>query len=355
MKIKFDRNKNEKKLKKSKVNAYIDGDCLVINISGILTIRTIDAILSELIEIKKNETDTITNMLFDLSEVDFVQPSGVVGLVCLCSALVKNQIDELFKISNMYIRHPSECVLTYLVNLNFFTWMSTKAKLLGCEDLVNSEYKIEQQRKQKLHNSNNQLDYDNNTIIWPMTLIPCKGQSIADQDFENVAQHFLNQAHNCFEKLFSSSHFNFSKAKIHDFWGANYELYYNIFAHSKSWGLATIHARPNYGTAVCYYDIGIGFKESVNTAPRLEKKFETDIEAIKWAMVDGNTSNPNRIRHDGHGLTIVQDLVLSAGGILEIRSGKCLLQRKSKELDWKAYNVPWFPGAQISFFVPCQK
>lgn len=365
MQNKLDKIKTKKDSKRAEIDVSIDRDCLVIKLSGVLTIRTIDSILNKLSVLKKSiskkeNTLFIENMLLDISDLYPARLGGVMGLVCLCSALVKNQIDEVFKPAKFFIRRPSEeRVLIFLVNLNFFTWMTEKAKLLGCEGLVQSEYERERQRERNLYNTNYKSDYDTHPVFWPMTQIPCKGKSIADQDFENVAQHFLNRARDCFEKLFSSSRFNFSDANIHDFWGANYELYDNIFEHSKSsLSLVAIHANSGYpinGAIVCYYDIGIGFKESVNTTPGIEKKFKTDLEAIKWALLDGHTSNPNRIRHDGHGLTIVQELVLNTGGILEIRSGKCLLQRKSKEPDWKAYIVPWFPGSQISFFVPCQR
>lgn len=50
-------------LKKSKVDIYVDGDCLVIKLSGILTIRTINTILSKLNILKKVETCILNNML----------------------------------------------------------------------------------------------------------------------------------------------------------------------------------------------------------------------------------------------------------------------------------------------------
>lgn len=340
-------------LKKSKVDIYVDGDCLVIKLSGILTIRTVNTILSKLNILKKVETCILNNMLLDLSDVYPVQLSGAVGLVCLCSALVKNKVDEIFIPSNFFIYRPHESVLTYLVNLNFFTQMSNKAKLLNCEDLVNAEFERARRREEcKRSNSNNHPDYYNQSIIWPMEIIPCKGESISSQDFENITQQFINQACNCFEKLFSSAYFNFDGADHQGFWLSNLELFKNVFEHSNSWGLCTIHARPNFGTAVCYYDIGVGFKGSVNTSLKIEKKFETDYESINWALLDGHSSKPHGT---GYGLTIVQDFVVSRNGIIEIRSGDCLFQKKTEDIKWNVQQVPWFPGVQTSFFIPSKK
>ena len=161
-----------------------------------------------------------------------------------------------------------------------------------------------------------------------------------------------------FERLFSSSHFNFDKAEKHDFWLSNSELYTNIFKHSASWGLVTIHANPARGTTVCYHDIGIGIKSSVNSsekAGREFEKFETDYEAMKWALKEGNSSE---LDGNGIGLNIIEDFVLRKNGTIEVRSGQCLLQKKpddqAGERNWRYQRKPWFLGTQINFFIPCK-
>jgi hypothetical protein len=245
--------------------------------------------------------------------------------------------------------------------------MGIKAGLLGCEDLVRAESrrgehrksKIEELRKRNLRafTSDAQIADDNKSIVWPMETIPKKGESVRDRDFEDLCQRFINHARDYFEGLFSSSHFSFDKRDQYGFWEANVELYKNIFEHSDSWGLGMIHAQPDYGTTVCYHDIGIGIKDSLNLSSKLGKefnRFETDFEAMKWALDEGHSSKPDG---NGIGLNIVEDFVLSRNGAIEVKSGQCLLYKKpgdqSGNEEWRCQNAPWFSGTQINFFIPC--
>jgi hypothetical protein len=344
--------------RESRVDIYFNENCLVIGISGDIMAGTIDAILNKLSIVQVKKEDRKVDLILDLSKVHFVSPAAAVGIICLCSSLNTNKIKGIANLSSFYLNHPAKHVLTYLTTLGFFTQMSVKAGLLGCEDLIHFEHEKRQRSKKKQKASlNNQSNNNNRPIVWPIETIPRKGESISDQDFEDACQYFINHAAGHFEKLFSSFHFNFDKGDRHGFWEANGELYINIFEHSQSWGLGTIHARPNYGTTVCYYDIGIGIKDSVNSSPNLGKefdKFESDYEAMKWALVEGHSS---KLNGNGIGLNIVEDFVLSRNGTIWIRSGQCLLQKKSVDQsgseNWRYRNVLWFPGTQINFFVPC--
>ena len=352
-----------KRARESNVDVYFEGNCLLIRMSGIVKVRTIDLVMEELTIVRKRQEYTMTDLILDLSDVYSISPAAAVGLVCLCSALMTNKMEEIASPSNFYLKRPSNGVLTYLTTLGFFTQMSNKATLLGCEDLVHSESEKKQRKKQRGREKqipvifDNSLDNDARPIVWPMETIPTKGSSISDQDFENACQHFVNNGADTFDRLFSSSHFNFDKGDKHNFWSSNVELYMNIFEHSNSWGLATIHANPAHGTIACYHDIGIGIKGSVNFSPKAGKefeKFETDYDAMKWSLKEGNSSKSGG---NGIGLNIVEDFVLSKNGTIEIRSGQCLLQKKPGdqpgEKYWRNKNVPWFPGTQINFFVPC--
>ena len=345
-------------IKKDRIsNVYVcyEGNCLVVIMSGIVKARSLDLIIKELIIERKKQKHTITDLILDLSDVYPIRPAAAVGLVCLCSALMTNTMKEIASPSNFYLKRPSNVVLNYLSTLGFFTQMSNKARLLGCEDLVDLESEKKQRRREKKRPAviDNSFDNDFHSIIWPMESIPTKGSSISDQDFENTCQNFVNNGAYTFYRLFASSHFNFDKSNIHNFWSSNVELYTNIFEHSGSWGLATLHANPSSGTTVCYHDIGIGIKGSVNFSRREFEKFETDFEAMKWAFKEGNSSKSG---NNGIGLNIVEDFVLSMNGTIEVRSGKCLLQKKpgdkSGEKYWRNQNVPLFPGTQINIFVP---
>lgn len=332
----------------TKVDVNFKENHLIIGISGVVTVRTLDVILKEIAKVKEHPISVVT---LDLSEISMIKLGGVCHLVCLCSFLVRNSNITL----QLYLRRPPDKVLSYLTTLGFFTQLSIKADLLGCEDLVHFEQERKNRTRKRTARSayGTSLDNDSRPNVWPMETIPQKGDSIATRDFENACLCFVNNAANTFEALFSSSRFNFNEGNRHDFWQSNIELYKNIFEHSNSsLGIGTIHANPRNGTIVCYHDIGIGIKGSIHASPKIKEKIETDYDAIKWALVEGNSS---KIDGSGKGLHIVEDFVLKRNGVLEIRSGACLLQRKTREADWKPYSVPWFPGTQINFFIPCRR
>jgi len=338
---------------KSNVSVTIEQDSLEIGLSGIVTARTLDAILKEVTRQKGQgspQTDFV-NLIVDLSRVAVIRPGGAIGLVCLCSALMTNKVKEICSPKTIYLRRPPERVLSYLTRIGFFTQMSVKANLLGHGDLV----RLEERWKERDRNERTQGSFserfgsDKRPIVWPMQLIGRRGDQYTRRDFEDACQHLVNNAADHFYKLFSSPHFNFDDSDRHDFLLANYELYMNVYDHSGSWGLAMIHARPEYGTFMCCYDIGVGIRESVNASPNIKKGFDTDLDAIQWALVEGNSS---KLEGNGLGLNTIEDFVWKNRGIFEIRSGECLMQKKSGGSNWKPYGVPWFPGTQINVFVP---
>jgi hypothetical protein len=351
-------------------NVYFDEDYLVIEGFGELSFGLINTLLIKLNLVQDGKEYTGINLLLDFSKVYHIRPAAAMGTLCLCSALSTNKIKGIINLSGLYLRRPCSEVLTYLATIGFFTQMSMKAELLGCEDLVRDESRMDKYRKSKIEElrkrnlraftSDAQIADDNKSIVWPMEAIQKKGESIRERDFEDLCRRFINHARDYFEGLFSSSHFNFAKNDLHDFWEANVELYTNIFEHSDSWGLGMIHAQPDYGTTVCYHDIGVGIKGSLNSSPKLGKefeRFETDKEAMKWALNEGHSSKLSGISGNGIGLNIVEDFILSKSGNIEIRSGQCLLYKKPGDRSgserWRCQNVSWFPGTQINFFVPC--
>jgi len=342
----------------SKENIIFKDGILVIKISGALKLHDIDSILKYMIINRRENACKITNLKLDLSDLYPISPAAATGLVCLCSALMCNKLKEIASPSFFYLYRPQEKVLSYLVSLGFFTQMSNNASLLGCEDLVSSEYKRKQSKVKKLDLSilNNQFN-DMKPIVQPMLLIPQKDDSLSANDFENICTNYLNKTYDTFDKLFSSPLYNYGKNHIDKFYSANGELFMNIFQHSNSWGLGTIHAKPKFGTTTCYYDIGLGFKGSVNSSPKAGKEhktFKTDCDAMKWALKEGNSAKMNG---NGRGLTVVEEFVLEENGFIEIRSGCCLLHKKPGDKPGDKYwrvneELPWFPGVQITYFVP---
>jgi len=340
----------------SKVVITTEQNSLEITVTGIITARTLDLILQEIYRQKSQSftESTRVNLIVNLSGVSVIRPSGAVGLVCLCSALMTNKMKNLASPSTFFLRHPPENVVSYLTRIGFFTQMSMKANLMGHHDLiVREEHLRHRDRNMRMQDMvAGHFDSKSRPIVWPMQLIGRKEDQHTHRDFEDTCQQLVNSAADHFDSLFSSSHFNFDRRDKHDFLLANYELYMNIYDHSESWGLAMIHARPEHGTYICCNDIGIGIRKSVNASHKIRKQLETDHEAIKWALIEGNSSKDDG---NGLGLNIIEEFVTSRKGTIEIRSGECLLQRNSADANWIPHRVPWFPGTQINMFVPAQQ
>jgi len=334
------------------VSVRIEESAVEVNLSGIISARALDVVLTEMVRTKgrSNFVDNDCRLVVDLSQVKAVMPSGATSLVSLCSALMEHKIGDLARPSIIELRRPPSHVLTYLTRIGFFTAMASKADLVGCTDLVRTEEeKASRSTAKDPKDIWDRQERDNKPVVWPISLIGHKESHRTRLDFDCFCQRLVNNAAQHFEGLFASPHFNFDGRDMHDFLLSNYELYMNVFDHSKSWGLTMIHARPKYGTFVCCHDIGIGVRENVKSSPKVKSSFSKDSDAIRWALTEGNSS---RIDGNGLGLNIVEDFVCSRKGMLEIRSGECLMQRSPRNVNWRSHHVPWFPGTQINLFVP---
>ena len=331
----------------------VDQDSLSIVLSGTVTVRSVDEVLRQICT-KQREMSTLgadAALIVDLSGVDIVRPSGAVGLVCLSSAIMTKRLEYTFAPSSTRLRPPKPDVLAYLARIGFFTVMSAKAKLLGYSHLVSfNDYRYDYTQS-KHFQSDAQVDNDAGAraVVWPMQIIGQKSVHDNYRHFEDSCQKLVNNAIDHFGAVFSSPHFRFGTADKHDFLHSMYELYMNVYEHSDSWGVTMIHARPNYGTFVCCYDIGMGFKESLKGSPNVKEFIRSDLDALSWSLVEGHSRKPDG---SGQGLKDVERFVSQRQGIFEIRSGACLMQETTASGKWKPYRVPWFPGAQIDLFIP---
>ena len=340
---------------KELVSITVEQNELTISLHGVVTARSIDSALRGLY---KNNNQVFpsgrkVNLVVDLSKATLILPSGAASLVCFCSALMTNRTKCMQpSLSEIFLRLPSEQILSYLTRIGFFQLMSTKAGLLGYGHLTQIEDRLkDRDRQERLQPIAYRTSSErNNPIVWPMQIIAEKPKHNSYRHFEDDCQRLVNGAADYFEKLSSTPHFNFQEADVHDFLYSIYELYMNVYEHSgNSWGLTMIHARPKYGTFVCCYDIGRGFKEGLVDSPNLNDIIETDDQAIRWALIEGHS---RKVGGGGLGLKVVERFISERGGIMEIRSGESLFQMGRKTQTWKAYRVPWFPGSQTNMFVP---
>lgn len=298
-----------------------------------VTSTILDLLIKETKESYVKNDNMLQNVILDLSRIKYIEIEGALALICVCSAIKRKN-----KMVNFSLVYPKDRVLSYLMTLGFFGQMRNKVGAGDREDIIRIE---NQQRIQRQRNKSN--EFDAMPVILPIETIEQQLDHNSGVEFENMVGKFVSHAMDTFEILRTSPHYNFTGEDYYQFRQSNIELYKNIFHHSKSWGIASVHARPNHGTTVCYYDIGIGFKASV-------KKFATESESIDWALIDGNTSKLDG-DNDGYGLTLIQEFVFRRNGIMKIRSGDCMLILNSVSSK-KKIKVSNFPGVQISYFIP---
>jgi hypothetical protein len=301
-----------------------------------VTSSVLEFLIDFTIEPYRQNKNLLDIVILDFSRIKYIDIEVALLIICFCAALKRKNRQIDFR-----LKYPSEGVLSFLMTLGFFSQMSNKIEVMDVQHVLHAEDQLQKDRRSRLKQKSN--SNDSPPVILPIETIAQKINTISGNDFENMVGSFVNHAIDSFELLRTSTQFNFSGEDYYQFRQSNIELYKNIFHHSQSWGIASIHARPNYGTTVCYYDIGIGFKKSI-------KKFNTELESIEWALIDGNTSKPDG-DNDGYGLTLVQEFVFRRNGKIKIRSGDCLIQLNSN-LSRRINKVKSFPGVQISYFIP---
>lgn len=319
-----------------KVVSNIDRDILTWVLPDSISSNILDLLIEETKKEYYSNKKAFTNIILDLSRIKYIDIEGVLALICFCSAIKRKNRNANFRFI-----YPNERVLSYLITLGFFGQMSNKVGVIDRQDIVHYENEL---KKKRIIRQKTQLDKaSNKPLILPIETITQQMSSTSGRDFENMVRTFANHAIDAFDILRTSPHYNFSGEDYYQFRQSNIELYKNIFHHSKSWGIASIHARPNYGTTACYHDIGIGFKAGI-------KKFDTEVESIEWALIDGHTSKPND-DNDGYGFTLIKEFVFRRNGKIKIRSGDCMLLLNSVSSKKKT-KVSSFPGVQISYFIP---
>lgn len=315
----------------------IDRDKSTWVLPDTVTSNILDSLIKESKKEYNNNKNAFSDITLNLSKTKYIDIEGALSLICFCSAIKRKNRNTIF-----HFIYPEGNVLNYLMSLGFFGQMSNKVGVLEGQNIVHYENELRHKRKlkQKIYSINSNLK----PIILPIETIEQKRDTIGSgANFEHMIGAFASHALDTFNELLTTPEFDFDGEDYYQFRESNIELYKNIFQHSKSWGLATIHARPDFGTTVCYYDIGIGFKASIG-------KFDTEIESIEWALIDGNTSKQDG-DNDGFGFTLIQEFVFKRNGNIKIRSGECLLQL-SYDTTKKKNIVSYFPGVQISYFIP---
>jgi len=260
------------------------------------------------------------NTTFDLSDIQFIDPYGMVGLLEAGTFLKSQGIKQTLYLPD------SEEVLKYLERMDFFKFADKYFKLEPVKPGISGKY----------------LRSSYTDVLLEITPIE------KSDDIHFIVGKVKERAHAILTK-----HLHYDEGAINGFIVALSEVCQNILEHSEETGFVGIqkyHFQNLNKNVVklAVMDIGIGFKQSLSE----RFKLKNDLDAVEKAFLHGASRYSEKGR--GHGLAAVRRFVNQWNGKLSIRSGTAKLSI-IPEWGWgkeKEVNLTPFPGAQINILLP---
>ncbi len=256
----------------------------------------------------------------DLSDVSFIDPYGMVGLLEI------GELCQLEDVRKTIILPRSEEVCRYLDRMDFFTL--AKQYFYFEPALVDAAPKFQRN--------------SNSDVLLEITAIE-KANDI----------HFIVGKVRDRAQAILATHLHYDDRAISGFIVALSEICQNIIEHSRNKGFVGIqkYSFQNLGrniVKIAVMDVGIGFRKSLSN----RFKLRSDYEAIDKALLHGASRYEDEGR--GHGLAGVRKFITTWQGKLSIRSGTA---RLSINPQWargncQERNLIFFPGSQINILLP---
>lgn len=276
--------------------------------------------------------------IIDLSEVSFIDPYGMVGIL---------EIGELLKSKGIQktIHLPmSEEVLKYLERMDFFKFADNYFGLDPSKPGISEKYL---NRGLSLFTDVAKRSRRIGTVPVSDVLLEITPIEKSD-DIHFIVGKVKERANAILKK-----HLHYDERAINGFIVALSEVCQNIIEHSEKKGFVGIqkyhfqNLNKNV-VKIAVMDIGVGFKKSLSERFSLKN----DFEAIERALIHGASRYADEGR--GHGLAAVRRFVNQWNGKISIRSGTAKL---SIIPDWswgkeKETKLSYFPGSQINIMLP---
>lgn len=256
----------------------------------------------------------------DLSEVTFVDPYGMVGVLeagrCLVSGNNKRTL----------LLPESEDVLKYLERMDFFRFTDCYFNIVSEKPVMSDKY----------------LRSSFSDVLLEITPIE------RSDDIHFIVGRVRKRAHKILAK-----HLHYDERAIDGFIVALSEVCQNIIEHSGNTGYVGIQKyhfqKINRNVVkIAVMDLGTGFRESLSERVLIKD----DIDAIEKALLHGMSRYKDIGR--GHGLAAVRRFVNQWKGKISIRSGTAKLSI-IPEWTWGKEKEPYltfFPGSQINIMLP---
>ncbi len=256
----------------------------------------------------------------DLSEVSFIDPYGMLGLLEIGELCMREDVRKTV------ILPRSGEVLKYLERMDFFAHAGRYFSLEHSSPDASEKY---------------QRNSDSDVLL---EITPI-GQS---NDIHYIVGKVRERA-----QAILATHLRYDDRAINGFIVALSEVCQNIIEHSENKGFVGIQkyrfqSMNKNVVKIAVMDVGIGFRESL--AGRF--KLRSDLEAIDKALLHGASRYEDEGR--GHGLAAVRRFVHQWQSKLSIRSGTARLSIIPKWARGREHerNLTHFPGAQINILLP---
>jgi hypothetical protein len=270
--------------------------------------------------IPKNQKLTDKDMaIVDLSDIKFIKPLGIIGVLLLVEHIMKMKKDERPRIG-IYPPKDTE-VLDYLLQVSFDKALKSLGKWNIPKDVQASRRKIKP--------------------VIPITRFHNW------QDIENIANTMQEKFHTDFiglTTLLQPCHIVFS------------ELAINAVEHANSDGGFVLAQKYDYQRGsileIAVGDCGIGIAKSLKQKLSNKRLFKSDRQAIALVLDGGLScvSDPHR----GNGLYFVkEELTHAPDRSLTIRSGNGYAILSTGARPYSA-NCVYFPGTLAHAVIPCK-
>jgi hypothetical protein len=326
----------------------------VILLGNELNTNTFEVFLSELSKKIEEQYFSEDKIIFDMSKLRHVRIGGLISFLSLCGAIKENKLFNDSSNFQIYIEYPMSQIMEYLHWMQFFKVANIYGLIQNIKGLSEKDEEYYEKWKTKLKRYHNEIDPVKREYykakIFPIHFIP---PNLNKFEFDSTCWNFMDKIIGIFKPILKYD-LDFPEELWRGFFEANYELYKNIFDHSKSWGAVAIQVLKNE-TIFSYSDIGIGIKNSLSKFIKVKYNLsESEIDdcfAIKEALKKGVSSK--EINQDvnssnrGDGLYIVTKYIKKSRGRMIIRSGRCLYP-----VDSIHRKVCYFPGTQIHIALP---
>lgn len=283
---------------------------------GNITLNVIEQVLPQIHTQKKQKE----HIEFDLTDVSFFDPGGVIGFLDLIRFLSRQNLD-------ISVRNIPEAVSSYLEKINFWHYYrciqeETKSKSPGSQNLGSE-------------------------VLLGIT------QITEHEDVTRSLQKVGDRAGSILKH-----HLHYPSEELDRFLTAFSEICQNVVEHSEDIG--TVAAQKYYYqkrlgknvVKLAVSDLGVGIRNTLSNTFKETEEHWNDRVAIRKALFEGTSRFAESGR--GHGLTSVRHYTNQWDGRLTIRSGKAKL---SIVPDWDTYpeveeNLPHFPGTQVILVLP---